>query len=114
MHDAMEQTTEALMDLLRAERHAITHGEFEAILQTARRKESLMAALADAPDAELGKIREMAHENQRLLNAALKGIRAAQRRLKIIMGASKSFNSYDGQGRARTINPDTGSVERRA
>ncbi|MDD8022007.1 MAG: hypothetical protein PHX82_02705 [Paracoccaceae bacterium] len=114
MHDTIEQTTEALIDLLRLERHAIINGEFEAVIDIATRKEALITALTGAPEPQLGKIREVAHENQRLLNAALKGVRAAQQRLKRIMDASKSFNSYDGRGRARTINPDTGSVERRA
>ena len=43
-----------------------------------------------------------------------KGVRAAQRRLEMIQRASKSLNSYDQLGRARTIDSGSNQIERKA
>ena len=110
-----ETLLDDLVDMLRLEREMIRSGDFGALNALAERKESLLRDLVGAPVTGLERIRAMAEENQRILNAALKGVRAAQRRWQMIRDASKALNSYDPQGRARTIRPDgTGSLERRA
>ena len=66
----------------------------------------LAAALADAsPPAEpaaLRRLRRKAERNAQLLAAALKGIRAAQRRLQDLTGQGRS-STYDAQGQRAEI-----------
>lgn len=108
------QTIELLEQVFDVERHAIRTGEFSGLAELATRKEALIGNLRGAPADALDHLRARAQENQRLLAAALKGVRAAQRRLDTITRASRSLNSYDALGRARTIASDRTQVERRA
>ncbi len=107
-------------ELLHVERHLIREGSFDQLAKLAVTKESLMQELgaheknAELTHAPLARIRVMAERNQSLINAALKGIRAAQKRLEMIQRASSSMNSYDRLGKTRAIGSAFPSVERRA
>ncbi|MBD3785498.1 MAG: hypothetical protein IE922_00825 [Sphingomonadales bacterium] len=114
MRDNTEEAVDRLVDLLRLEREAIRQGEFDSLTDLAERKAAAMSALAGTPMKKLMTAQQMALENQRYLNAALKGVKAAQTRLQIILKAAQGFNSYDHTGRARAISQDSGTVERRA
>lgn len=110
----------ALEGLLDAERHAIREGMFDGLGQLADEKARLIdlvaghGAAAPAQRALLERIQARTAENQRLLAAAISGVKAAQRRLDMIRRAARTLNTYDAMGRATTIGSTSGTVERRA
>lgn len=114
MQDETDERIAQLIDVLRLERDVIRNGEFAALPDLVTRKDAQMRALQGTPARRLTVVREMALENQRLLDAALKGVRSVQARLAAIRQGTKSYTSYDRDGRATTISPGGGSVERRA
>lgn len=114
MSETKESLIEELVDLLRVERDAIRGGEFDALEGLADRKLALMDALAGTPARKLLAVQQSAHENRKLLEAALTGVRAAQTRLKAIRAATQGYQSYDKSGKAQTIARGGGTVERRA
>lgn len=114
MTDSTDQLIDELTELLRVERDTIRNGEFDALTQLADRKLSVMDALSGTPARKLLQIQAMAHENRKLLEAALIGVRSAQLRLKAIRAATHSYQSYDQSGKSRTISPGGGTLEHRA
>lgn len=114
MQDETDVRIAELIDTLRLERDVIRSGDFSALPNLVARKDVAMELLKGTPARKLLAAQEMAQENQRLLGAALKGVRAAQARLDAIRQAAKSYTSYDRHGRSKTIRNDKGSVERRA
>lgn len=114
MQDETDERIAQLIDLLRLERDVIRNGDFAALPDLVERKEGQLQALQGTPARRLTTAREMALENQRLLDAALKGVRSVQARLAAIRQGARSYTSYDRDGRATTISPGGGSVERRA
>lgn len=111
---SVQDGIEALERLLDVERHAIRAGAFVELADIVSQKEALVGKLGGVSAEGLAHLRGKAEQNQRLLVAALKGVRAAQRRLDMIQRASRSLNSYDALGRARTIGSGGPNVERRA
>ena len=105
---------ESLERLLDVERHAIRSGSFDGLADLAFRKQALLDQLSAAGPDTLARLHGKAVRNQRLLAAALKGVRAAQRRLAMIRRAARSLDSYDALGRARKIGNGGPTVERRA
>lgn len=73
-----------------------------------------MPLLEGVPPEKLREAKKLADRNQKLLGASLKGVQAAQRRLQMILSASKGFTSYDPRGRSREISAQSSSVEKRA
>lgn len=59
-----------------------------------------LAGLGAAP---LGRLRAKADRNARCLEAAGRGLRAAQRRLAEIRAAGQGLQTYDVQGQRRTL-----------
>ncbi|WP_339108785.1 hypothetical protein [Thioclava sp. GXIMD4216] len=114
MAEKDDAVIEELIDLLRIERDVIRKAEFDAMADIAARKESLLLQVKDIPAQKLRRAHEMSRQNQRLLSAALKGIRAAQIRLSAIQKAAHSFGSYDKSGRPQRIVGTQGSIEKRA
>lgn len=110
----------ALEGLLDAERRAIRAGEFEGLARLADEKARLIDLIAGHASAAPGqrellvRIQSRTSENQRLLAAAMSGVKAAQRRLDTIRRAARTLNTYDSTGRATTIGTAPGSIERRA
>ncbi|WP_444453495.1 hypothetical protein ACTTAI_20445 [Rhodobacter capsulatus] len=114
MQNETEDRIARLIDLLRLEKDVIRNAEFAALPELIARKEKLLDELQGTPARLLLDAQEMALENQRLLDAAIKGVRSVQARLAEIREASKSYMSYDQNGKARKISPEGGSIERRA
>ena len=63
-----------LVDLLRTERASIRAGDFSDLVAMADRKEQLLAEVSGAPAEDLDLARRLALENQRLFEAAMKGV----------------------------------------
>lgn len=114
MHNETEERIARVVDILRLEKDVIRNAEFAALPELVSRKEAALADLEGTPARLLVGVRQMALENQRLLDAALKGVQAVRKRLSEIRAAARSYQSYDQNGRARKIGPESGSVERRA
>lgn len=104
----------ALKDLLLQEREVIRKADFARIECITKRKQELIAELAGTPATELQDIRKEAARNQRLLEAALKGIGNARARLQQIRDGARGFTGYDRNGQARPISRGEGTMEIRA
>ncbi len=104
----------AMLALMQEERTVIRSGRFEALAALAARKEALVSQLADQPSRDLGRVVDMAQANQRLLAAAIDGVRAARDRLAAIRAAGSSCRGYDCTGKATEIVHAGGSLEHRA
>ena len=97
-----------LDDLLDQTRDALVIGNLAALADLAPRVAALAESLprVDRPTAE--RLRRKADRNARLLQAATRGVRAAQQRLaEISMGPS--LVTYDARGRRETL--PTASVQ---
>ncbi|OCX63400.1 hypothetical protein BFP70_12155 [Thioclava sp. SK-1] len=105
---------EQVVDILRQERAAIRDADFPKMAILIARKEAAIEGIRSLPLIKIRHIKEMSLANQRLLEAALKGIRAAQSRLSVIQQTARSFQSYDAMGRGQKISGQSGSVEKRA
>lgn len=114
MQNETDERIARLIDLLRLEKDVIRNAEFAALPDLIARKTAVLDELKGTPARLLLTVQEMAMENQRLLDAALKGVRSVQARLVEIRQAAKSYTSYDQHGKACKISPEGGSVERRA
>lgn len=109
---------EALRRLLAEERAALLSGDLSALPRLIAGKEvaleSLSASVEQAPGGLLERLRDLAAQNQTLLDAALRGVRAAQERLEIARNGGPPLGSYDARGRATTLPTGHSSVLRRA
>ncbi|MBC7138860.1 MAG: flagellar export chaperone FlgN [Defluviimonas sp.] len=122
----MADDTQALHRLARMlddEGRAIGAGDLRALARLAEGKAALVdevearaesAAATPAEAAALDGLRRQAMANQRRLGAALKGMRAALRRIDGLRRAGRSLQSYDASGRPQTIGLTPSSLERRA
>ena len=107
---------EVLRDVLMAERDCLKSGDFGALGALAARKQIVAAGLANGAGdgVVLGRLLAVAQENQRYIEAALKGVRSAQARLQAIRIAAAGMTSYTAQGRTMRLGQETSKVERRS
>jgi hypothetical protein len=108
----------ALDALLTEERDLLVHGRFADLPGLIDRKAGLvdgLAAAAGPGDAPiLDGLRNRADANAQLMNASLAGLRAAGRRIDMILRAGHSLETYDRLGKSGTISTAAPGVERRA
>ena len=113
-----ERTVARLNALLDTERQALLDGRIDQLPEIARRKQALIADLAPPDSARMALVQDMqekARRNERLLNAALEGIRAVADRIGALRQARSCLETYDRTGRKSRIAPnDRPDVERRA
>ena len=97
-----------LSELLMAEQQYIRDANFQAMAELIVEKEALfekVASMAKDKDtarkhkALLTRIAQQAQRNQMLMEAAQKGVRAAQNRYAAMMRAQFGLTTYDQQGR---------------
>lgn len=113
MADILDQT---LFDLLTEERQAILTGAFDRLPALAGRKEALFDDLAAAQVTvpRLRLIGAQVSRNQRLLAAALHGLREVSDRLGIVRDVRNSLSTYDSTGQKSTVAALRPSFERKA
>jgi flagellar biosynthesis/type III secretory pathway chaperone len=107
----------ALGRLLKDERKALLSGDLAALPALIADKERLLDALADVPlpnAPALERLRNAAKGNQRLLDAALKGVRTARARLETARSGGPALSTYNARGQAESHGTGQPSVERRA
>lgn len=103
-----------LEDFLDDQRDALKTGDIEALARIAARSDAISARLDAAAcenPAELARLRTKAVEVLRQIDFALRGIRAARRRIAAIMTARQTLSSYDRDGRPASVGASPGSVE---
>lgn len=97
-----------LSELLMAEQQYIRDANFQAMAELIFEKEALfekVASMAKDKDTArnhkvlLTRIAQQAQRNQMLMEAAQKGVRAAQNRYAAMMRAQFGLTTYDQQGR---------------
>lgn len=89
-----------LEDLLDLAREAMLAGDLPALAALTPQIEGAVATDLDPPTAR--RVAQKADRNARLLQAAARGVRAAQARLRDIT-ARPVLTTYDAQGRKDTI-----------
>lgn len=106
-----------LNTLLEAEREALLNGDFDRIADLMDEKQRLINGLEDVPTEpeEIRPLRDGLRRNQELFDQALAGLRNVAARLGDLNRARKSVNTYDSNGRMRSIEaPVKKRLERRA
>ncbi len=108
----------SLARLLELERAALMSGDLAQLPSFIAGKERLLIAIerdATRPDAAaLERLKERASANQALLDAALRGVRAAKSRLETARSGGPALATYDARGKAESHGPERPTVERRA
>ncbi|MGB3147704.1 MAG: hypothetical protein WBA91_08110 [Paracoccaceae bacterium] len=113
----MANNLAALRQILRKERADLRAGDFSHLADFADEKTRLMVEMAGMPAPNARDLRTLfseAQSNQDYIAAALKGVQAAQARLKSIVAAQKGLTSYTSDGKALLIAGKSSSFERRA
>ncbi len=89
--------------LLRVNR-AVTTGDLSALASLAVDIEDDLAAFAGSADAASAqRVRQLATRNAACLDAALRGLRAARRRMADIAAAQAGVQTYDVRGATRRL-----------
>ena len=94
MADVLEDLTQVLGHI----RSAVLAGDFHLLDGLEREVEALRPGLRGVDPARLSPLLAQADANQRLLLAASRGVRAAQRRLAELSRAMQGFQTYDSDG----------------
>lgn len=114
---AHHDTLARLDDLLAREAEALRTGQLVSLGDLLPEKESLLALLPDQVDLPERRIRDLrlaARRNGALLQAALKGLQAAQARLDQMRGRGAPLRTYGQDGQRQTIGPQRGALNLRA
>lgn len=86
---------------------ALLRGDLAALPALADSVERALAAVAASDPVTAARLRAKARRNGHLLDAAARGLRAAQRRLDEVRGAAQGrVATYDGAGRRQTLSPE--------
>ena len=108
----------ALRDLLARQKDAIRHGDLLALSLLAEPMAEQLDQLARFPtgigQAQLDRLKQEAEENRRLLGAAVQGVRAANGRMREIVGVASELKTYDSRGKKSSLSFAPGKMERHA
>jgi hypothetical protein len=111
---------DALIDVLEKVKSALQSGEITSLDQYAKLQDDLRLKMERQPDSmvlsehQIRKLAMAANHNQRLLNAALAGIRSATQRKSEIRDVLKTSQTYNRTGHRIRLIPDTNSCEKRS
>lgn len=105
---------EHLMDSILDRMHrAVREADFAALAPLTVEAEHLLNDLGGGISQDgLDRIRKKAHRNASCLAASARGLRAAQRRLAEVHGATGQLVTYDGQGRRADVSPEKAIIHR--
>ncbi len=108
------------MDLLDQVKLALKAGDIDQLNRSAAQQNRLLdqlersGGLRAMPEKKMRLLAKTAEQNQRLLKAALAGLKAASRRKSDIQEARKATLTYDRTGRRNRLEPGTTALERRS
>ncbi len=101
--------------LLEAERAALVAGNYAALADMRGRKEACLAALDSMRGStELARVALAAQRNERLLAAALAGLKTALDRVTTIRASLADHGTYDATGRKSRLAAPPGALQRKA
>ncbi len=102
--------------VLAAEHRVLRQGVLADLPGIAIRKEALLSRLSATGTAlpQWRHLIALAHENQRLIGAALKGVHAARLRLQAMRSAAEGTCIYTAQGSSVGLDKAPSGIERRA
>jgi len=105
-----------LADLLRQEKAALLAGDIDKLADlSAEIERCLHGTAAQGPsETTLRSLRASAAENERLLDAARRGLEAAMNRLKECRTVAQGLTTYGADGALSLIEDTAPTVERRA
>ena len=106
----------ALAQLLDREREALLHGRWDSLDRLGAEKARLVERLRREAQGA-GDLRRLAsgmERNQKLLQAAMSGARAAVERLSAIRDAQGTLRTYDAAGQSSDLAPPARGLERKA
>ncbi|MFN4159288.1 MAG: hypothetical protein ACK4GO_12895 [Gemmobacter sp.] len=107
-------TAEAIETALDRIHASVMAGDLAALPAQVEMLEERMQESAGAPpSAQLDRLRTKAARNALCLEAAGRGLRAAQRRLAEIRAATIGLQTYDGQGQRRVLTGAAHDLARR-
>ncbi|EAR50746.1 hypothetical protein OG2516_10094 [Oceanicola granulosus HTCC2516] len=107
----MAEVIHDLRSLLEHERELLLDGNLEAVGQLGAAKEQCLEALGGCEDrAPLRHLADQLERNQRLLESAQAGVRAARARLALVEHVRRELNIYKADGR-RAIRRSIGQLE---
>ena len=98
------------------ERQAFLSGDYAALAGIADEKERLLNDLQDRRPSRksLQDLRKTMEHNQRLAEAALKGVQAAQARIGALLQVQAGLTTYDPDGKVALRATEATTVERKA
>lgn len=102
-----------LETLMGETRDALLAGDIERLGALAAETEQALAEGAPADAAAAGRLIRLAERNQPLLAAAIRGVKAAQRRAVEVAGHG-TFVTYDSRGKRDVLGHAPGAPTRRA
>ena len=107
---------QALFAFLKEERTVILTGQFDKLPELAGRKVALFDDLAGAAVTahRLRQIGAQVSRNQRLLAAALRGLREVGDRLGLVREVRNTLSTYDSSGQITTVASTRPSFEHKA
>ena len=104
--------------LLDQEKEAVLSGDLQQLPHLLTQKEKLFSQIAEKPDLDLAllsRLQQKTEHNQKILDAAMLGIRAASDRMSDIKSNGSGLKTYSPQGvRAQISGVQTRSFEKRA
>jgi hypothetical protein len=104
---------DSLIDTLDSVHVAILSGQIENLDNLTHKIGTDSDDLSSASPQQLHDVRKKAARNAQCLQAAMKGIRAAQRRLAELRQAQVGHVTYDQHGHRATLGATPGSVRQR-
>lgn len=112
----MTRQARAALDCLQAEAEAIKSGNYPALDALQAQSAAALAALERTRPAasDLKRIKAALQSNQTLLQAAIRGIGAAQARLAALSEVQSGLSTYDPKGHRATVRQPQGNIEKKA
>jgi hypothetical protein len=105
--------TETLIRALNAVHSAILSGKIDDLGALTDTISNTVTQLGAAPEPQMRQIRALAARNTLCLQSAMKGIRAAQRRVAELRAATVGHITYDQNGQRTSLGAASGTLRQR-
>lgn len=111
----MDEISTQLQALLEEERMDLIAGNLDRLEEFTSRKEALANAFLSEGGTNLTpELKEMCARNQELIAAALKGAKAATKRLAELRAVQSRLSTYDQAGQKQTVSSAPSALEKKA
>ena len=111
----MDEISTQLKALLEEEREALVAGNLDRLEEFTAEKDRLADAILAEGRPPLGpELKQMCSRNQELIAAALKGARAATKRLTELRAVQSRLSTYDQAGQKQIVSSAPSALEKKA